>query len=217
MFKDIIKYLEKVCIICKLLTIYYIGIIFIGVLCCLINFHFKKYNYLPTISEMMVYYPESLIFSYGMSIGSILLIIFGIIKNNHIKEYFNNKIIRILMFILIIISSLSMIFLSFFSILQYKNIHIFSTGIFFLSTSLYFILSDIIYSDSLSKFSKSIPYLSFFCFIFVGFIKYILKFSPKTLRYSLASIFEYIGIILILFKFQCFKKTCSNISTDFVP
>ena len=101
--------------------------------------HYKTKKFIPTISEMAIFYPESQIFGIGMTISSLLQLIIIYIRTNLFKYLKSNIIIIYLINFFGFIGIIFIILVS--NILVSKNydIHIYSTGIFFLCTNFYLI------------------------------------------------------------------------------
>jgi hypothetical protein len=193
------------------ITIYSIVIIGIN----MIIFYAKKYNinynYFPTISEMNVFLPQSIMFSVAMTIDSFLLMTNFYFKNKIINSFSqNSRGFWLIPFC--VLSFLGMVGFGCFPCKYYLDIHNACAATFFLSCDIGFILMDIF--DSKIGFKPSI--YSFFLSIGAGLFFIIcvllLKINDNTTQRSISTVFEILAILCFAIKSSLLpQKMESNI------
>ena len=181
----------------------------------------SDYDYYPSVSETNVYFPQTRIFSVGLSLTAIILLFYGVLRHHMISIFLlkskkvkkNSKLIlglRIFMNILLVSASVNMILFSSLPCRYYSNAHDFTAGTFFASIFFYFLMDDIIcwrIGRKPKTWSFSVTILiAIFAILFIV-VRRIGSKSSKSIRYTIADISETIAILVIPIKLVVLVKT----------
>ena len=171
--------------------------------------HFKK-GRIRTISETVMFYPESLIFLVTMNVESILFLLIFYVRQKMLKklaevkkisEEKGFKLALSMSNILAIVISAGLSVTSSFTLKENKLIHLSGAMCFFFGIISYFLITDYFgrkVGFTISSKSYSLPYIT--VFFAVIFVLTTVIFQRNRTIYSLGSLSEYIAAILIFVK-----------------
>ena len=181
----------------------------------------SDYNYYPSVSETNVYFPQTRIFSVGLSLTSIILLFYGVLRHHMISIFLikskkvkkGSKLIlflRIFMNFLLVSAAINMILFSSLPCRYYPMPHDFTAGMFFASIFLYFLMDDTIcwlVGRRPKSWSFGITILiAVFAILFIVVRKVGSK-ETKSTRWTIADISETIAILVIPIKLIVIVKT----------
>jgi len=197
--------------------IYYISIIlpFVSVIVCWIfyySMHNKYDGRIKTISETVLYFPETRIFGVGLSIESVFVFVLILIRNTvasdlSVKKNIRFPTLQLFMKIGLIAIPLGIFSLCTITLLDNAPIHLTGAFFFFIGSIIYFTISDYV----LRKLGMNISLLSFsVSWLALGFAILYMTLMSMQKFLSAGAIFQYITSLLIFVKLFLFQYDIPN-------
>lgn len=177
-----------------------------------------SYDYVPTIGEMMVGQPQARIFGAGMTIESVFILFFGLIRDHIIMFLFeragriNQMLCRILLRItrfLVILVCVSLTILACCPVTYNEVLHNIASALFFIGLFAYFSICDFLtwkMNQPIKIASVTITALGIACVIIFAAFRYPYTESPNNLYYGIGAGFEYVSICCAFMKMIVLKQ-----------
>lgn len=204
------------------LEVFYAVTSILPILICVVGVLFycigeTEYGYIPTLAEIMAGEPQARIFGVGITLESIFILFFGLLRDHLIlfqleRGGMNQAVCRKLLQatrFLIVILCFSLIVVACVPTTYNVTVHITACFIFFASVFGYFIVGDFLFKKMNQNVSVGAIMVTVFGTVFsvlYGIFRCCIPAEPRAVYYGISSVCEYLAIILIFVKLLIIRQ-----------
>lgn len=204
------------------LDVFYTAAAIFPILICIVGIVFycmdsTDYGYVPTLAEIMAGEPQARIFGIGMTLESVFILFFGLMKDHltlfqlekgGMNQALCRKLLQATRF-LVVFTCFSLIVVACVPTNYNPTAHITACFLFFSSVFGYFIVSDILrhqMNQDVRTGSIIVTGIGFVSSILYGVFRCFITSEPHKVYYGISSVCEYIAVIMVFIKLLIIRQ-----------